>query len=578
MWQHRQNRKCLTVGIGVWAVVLTLTGLVHSAPDPLDVLERIRQLDKNLPDRAKQLEEQIKKLRISDLRKALAFKWNGDDEQWRREVGKKLAADLKQAAKSKDRNVRLAVANLIAEMGPKKVPALDMAKDSGGFARSLAPIVVSLVGDADLEVSWEALRALGTINADPALAIPEFKRVLETDGGSPASHRLAADGLKRLLLVGTHLKRASETSSQLVAVTAKELMELARQVVSAIGSTSNAAARTGLYDPDSEVRILLLEAVEATVAAYIGDFGTGTVAISPKDKDRIKSYHDRVAGINPLLQDLAGLLERKSKGKEEELLTRAIRDSDVRVQRAAINALEELGRLRTHVLKTVASLPPLEGEPAPKIDAKFNQRIEGMVLKAAPLLRSPDLSVRRSAMHFLEDLEDRAEAAVDFLIERLDDPDRFLRWAAARAIANMPAEKAVKAVPALRHVLSYPDVDVRLAAVAALVRLEHLAKDALPELEKGILQPYRDPEYRIAVMNALISIGPVNSIPAIPSLVKALKDGDVRVRRTAAEVLGRFGPLARQAVPALREALGDEDAEVRENASLAMLNILENKK
>jgi hypothetical protein len=36
--------------------------------------------------------------------------------------------------------------------------------------------------------------------------------------------------------------------------------------------------------------------------------------------------------------------------------------------------------------------------------------------------------------------------------------------------------------------------------------------------------------------------------------------------------------LARQAVPALREALGDDDAEVRENASLAMLNILNSKK
>src|SRR5262249_2340460 len=245
-----------------------------------------------------------------------------------------------------------------------------------------------------------------------------------------------------------------------------------------------------------------------------------------------------------------------------------IQDGDVRVQRAAIRALEELGRLRSRILKHVASLPAIEGEPAPKVDPTFNQKIEGMVLKAAALLRSPDLSVRRSAMHFLEDLEDRAEPALDFLIERLEDPDRFLRWAAARSLANLPAEKAAKAVPALRRVLSYPDMDVRLAAVATLVHLERLAKDALPELEKGILQPPRDPEFRLAVMKALISIGPVHSIPAIPSVVKALKDGDARVRRTAAEVLGKFGPLARQAVSALREALGDDDAEVRENASL----------
>src|SRR5262245_17845027 len=128
MWQHRQNRKSLTVAIGVFAVFLILTGLVRSAPDPLDVLDK-NLTDKQNPKRAEQLAEQINKLRISDLRKALSFKWQREDDQWRRGVGKKLAADLKEAAKSKDKNVRLAVANLIAEMGPKKVPALDLAKD-----------------------------------------------------------------------------------------------------------------------------------------------------------------------------------------------------------------------------------------------------------------------------------------------------------------------------------------------------------------------------------------------------------------------------------------------------------------
>ena len=574
MWQRRQNRNCFTLGIGVLTIFLAPISLVRAAPDPLDEFEKI--LEKQTPKRAEQLAEQINKLRISDLRRALSFKWLKEDDQWRRAVGKKLATDLQDAAKSKDKNVRLAVANLIAEMGPKKVPALDELKDTGGFARSLAPIVVTLVGDSDMEVSWEALRALGTINADPKIAVPEFKKVLEMETDSPASHRLAADGLKRLLLVATHLynKGLPVAEDVKVSVSPKELLDIARPVVTAIGSASAAGTRTGLFDADFEVRVLLLEALEASAAAFISDFRT----VDDLSKKRIRGYYERVTEINALLQDLAELVERKSKGKSEELLTRAIQDGDVRVQRAAISALEELGRLRARMLKLVASLPAIEGEAAPKVNPTFDQKMEGMVLKAAALLRSPDLSVRRSAMHFLEDLEDRAGPALDFLIERLEDPDRFLRWAAARTLANLPAEKAAKAVPALRRVLSYPDMDVRLAAVATLVHLEQLAKDALPELEKGILQPHRDPEYRIAVMKALISIGPVHSIPAIPTVVKALKDGDPRVRRIAAEVLGKFGPLARQAVPALREALGDDDAEVRENASLAILNILNNKK
>src|SRR5262249_29210001 len=151
---------------------------------------------------------------------------------------------------------------------------------------------------------------------------------------------------------------------------------------------------------------------------------------------KIKGYYERVTEINSLLQDLGGLVQRKTKGKSEELLTRAIQDGDVRVQRAGISALEEMGRLRARMLRHVASLPAVEGETTPKGNPAFNEKIEGMVPQAAALLRSPDLSVRRSAMHFLEDLEARAEPALDLLIERLEAPDRFLRWAAARTLAN----------------------------------------------------------------------------------------------------------------------------------------------
>src|SRR5260370_5477604 len=138
MWQHKQSRNRMIVGIGALAGVLALAGLVRAAPEPLDDLEKIL-LEKPSDQRTKQLDDQVKKLRISDLRKALSFKWLRDDDRWRREVGKKLAADLKEAAKNKDKNVRLAVANLIAEMGPKKVPALDAPKDAGGFARIPPP-------------------------------------------------------------------------------------------------------------------------------------------------------------------------------------------------------------------------------------------------------------------------------------------------------------------------------------------------------------------------------------------------------------------------------------------------------
>jgi HEAT repeat protein len=46
-----------------------------------------------------------------------------------------------------------------------------------------------------------------------------------------------------------------------------------------------------------------------------------------------------------------------------------------------------------------------------------------------------------------------------------------------------------------------------------------------------------------------------------------------RVRRAAAEALGRLGPLARDAEPALRRALDDPEDLVRKAAAEALINL-----
>ena len=53
-----------------------------------------------------------------------------------------------------------------------------------------------------------------------------------------------------------------------------------------------------------------------------------------------------------------------------------------------------------------------------------------------------------------------------------------------------------------------------------------------------------------------------------------LHSRDARVRRAAADVLGKLGPIAAAAVPALQAALEDDDQDVRINASEAILAIV----
>src|SRR5207247_1853457 len=62
---------------------------------------------------------------------------------------------------------------------------------------------------------------------------------------------------------------------------------------------------------------------------------------------------------------------------------------------------------------------------------------------------------------------------------------------------------------------------------------------------------------------------------ALAVLIEELKSKDVNFRRSAAEILSRFGPKAKAAVPALVEALNDTTG-VRYLAALALWRIDKN--
>jgi HEAT repeat protein len=79
---------------------------------------------------------------------------------------------------------------------------------------------------------------------------------------------------------------------------------------------------------------------------------------------------------------------------------------------------------------------------------------------------------------------------------------------------------------------------------------------------------------RLIALRALGAIGAPEAYAAIPEAVAALRDPDFRVRLVAAQVLGRFGPVAREGVPALCQALEDSNPQVEKAAGEALLTIL----
>ena len=185
-------------------------------------------------------------------------------------------------------------------------------------------------------------------------------------------------------------------------------------------------------------------------------------------------------------------------------------------------------------------------------------------------LSDPDVRVRRAAVDLLETLDREAAPAAGKLVQALADPDRFVRWSAARVLGKLAPAEPTMVVPGLTRLLNETDLDVRISAAQSIAQYGPAAKLAVPALTSKVT--VGDPESRVAAIHALQSIGK-DSEMAIPAVTLALGHGDLRVRMAAAEFLGQLGPMARSAVGALRVAMLDEKLEVRSAAGDALLDL-----
>jgi HEAT repeat protein len=165
------------------------------------------------------------------------------------------------------------------------------------------------------------------------------------------------------------------------------------------------------------------------------------------------------------------------------------------------------------------------------------------------LLRSESAERRKSAALALWRIAGTARQAVPVLVKALQGKQPspsasgktaevypWVRAQAAEALGLIGAE-AREAIPALREALHDPDRDLRIAAAAALWRVE----------------------------------GDPATVP--PVLLAALRGQDALVPQRALETLGRLGPWARAAIPAIRDLLDDDDIAMRHAAAAALRQI-----
>ncbi len=241
----------------------------------------------------------------------------------------------------------------------------------------------------------------------------------------------------------------------------------------------------------------------------------------------------------------------------------------------------------------------------------FEDLARGLDKTIGPLVQrlgAPDPETRRTALDVLEILGPAAFPAAGGVTASLRDPDRFVRWAAARTLGELAQAETDKqkftpaqaddAVRGIAELLRDEDVGVRLAALTALQHFGSRARPAAPILTRMLNRSQTDaslaivptadtdpdlvkgdPSVRVNAFLALEAINGDETVRALPEAEIALEDQNALVRQAAADFIGRAGPMAaapqrQELIRALGRALSDPEGDVRRAASGALLRLM----
>jgi len=579
-------------------LALILLPSVSRAVDP------VRTVQQALADkRADVIEKTIPELKtITQLRLAYFLSsWPTEDaveldakiEALRKKIGKALEDKIRADAKDPQVDKQIALARTIAELGDLESDKTAPRSKTGKFASRFVDLLVGakdakgLVHHKDTLVRQCALDALGKITPRASDARPVLAAAMKDAEIGP--RRVAAFALVDLIRNAYHLEPNTE-------------MEVVDEAVR--------AAVEGLKNEDEHVRAYSLQAISQAARLFI-DYPRSLDSAIRIDEKRLK-LEPSVAKVLETIRDT-----------NRPVTTRLQKDSSVELRVGALDTLSQIVVARMAImdrldkkleeLKIPADKRPKRAALFDEFGAKdpigalldFEKRSGEIALKwnweSLPALvhKDNDPRLRRGAIALLETLAKEAELALDaknvaeaerktlrgrfvqLVTPALYDPDRIVRWTAARTLGSVsPKLIDANVIEALGHMLLERDPDLSATAAASL---EYVAESpqafkAVRFLRSALADPKKDVEIREAAMKTLVQIGGPEANDAFPELTTSLTDSDVRVRRQAAESLGLLGrpatpEIANAALAALKLALRDDDGQVRQNAAEAILTI-----
>jgi HEAT repeat protein len=178
-------------------------------------------------------------------------------------------------------------------------------------------------------------------------------------------------------------------------------------------------------------------------------------------------------------------------------------------------------------------------------------------------LESLDPRTRWAAAYAVSRLGKFPPVAVDTAIELLGTEDRDLRWAAAELLERAVLEGGSQVMERLCAVAGNGSFLQRRMALYALRNLGIHVPEALGAAHDAVDEV--DVELRLAGLAALVRLS-TDASDAADRVVFLLDDSEPRVRRAAAAALGALGCRSTNVLRALEHALASDDEAVRRAA------------
>lgn len=463
---------------------------------------------------------------------------------------------------------------------PLRSPALVALGRMGPAAAAATPTLTELLTGQGEKYTLLTVEALGRIGPAAAPAVPKLLEMLTAAYGEMRDAIMAALGQIGAAEAAPVLQRAAKDKTPAVRVTA--LQTLAR-----LGPAARAARTdiiTTLEDPESTVRLAALQTLTALdtpiddISERLQDLlqdrnasvRRAAARLLAKDKTAGKSVATKFkknldSPYAVVRQDAAEILWYVTGQSDQSVvaLKEGLHDDDRAVRQHTLELLAQMAARDQNAIPLLVQALKNPDEPLGRPAANALLKLG---IKAVPplseALKDKNVAVRNGALQVLARLGPKAEAAVQGLLDGLQDEEGEVRWAAIRAIAHVGRGGATLA-PVLAPMLTDSDDTVRNWAALALGRL---GADAVPHL-----LPFVDdsrPSARAAAGQALAYMG-APAMAALSAVGGRLQDED-DVKEWMRRALTEMGRDVRPKVEGLLRLLGSPLDSYRDWAALML--------